>query len=257
MADQEIRISIKEVLDFCWCPKYYELKHRTQNEYNLKEAYDNTLHKVFYAYLLALQNDTLTKGIDFLKYRWGKEWIKQKTNSEILITPSSSKRDTHNSKRKAGIDAIITFDKLISTPQYPVIINKDYELKITDNIILTGIWEYVREIEVGGENIFQVMKFRVENNRFQMTNLMDHDLELTAASLAFMKTFNVSEPPQLVYMDIYKKKLVTSYRTQKDYDLLKQTVISVVKCIKHDIKCISPDKRCYHCEYRDMCVKEL
>ena len=58
---------------------------------------------------------------------------------------------------------------------------------------------------------------------------------------------------EIVYVDIYKKKLITSYRTKKDYDLLKKTVIGVVKCIQNDIQCISPDKNCYHCEYRKVC----
>ena len=71
-----------------------------------------------------------------------------------------------------------------------------------------------------------------------------------------LKAFNVNSV-QIVYVDIYKKKLVPSYRTQKDYDLLKQTVISVAHCIKHNIRCVSPDKRCYHCEYRDVCTSKL
>jgi hypothetical protein len=87
---------------------------------------------------------------------------------------------------------------------------------------------------------------------------MNHDLELTAAALAFSKTFNLNDVDfQLVYVDIYKKRMTASYRTAKDFNLLKETVISVAKCIKNNIKCISPDKKCYHCEYRDICSSEL
>jgi hypothetical protein len=83
---------------------------------------------------------------------------------------------------------------------------------------------------------------------------MHHDLELTAAALAFSDTFNQGNLEfQLVYVDIYKKRMTVSYRTAKDFDLLKKTVINVAKCIRQNIRCISPDKRCYHCEYRDEC----
>ena len=254
----DLSLNIKDVLDFSWCPKYYELKNNNPNERNLKEAYDIALHKCFYQYLLALQNDTLLEGLKTLKYRWGKEWIKQKTNSELICTPSAAKRDTYDAKRKAGINAIITFDKLMQGSQYPILVNKNYSIRITDDIILTGTWEYVREIEVEGKKVIQLMKFRTENNRFQVLSQMNHDLELTAAALAFSETFNLNHVEfQLVYVDIYKSRMVASYRTQKDFNLLKETVISVAQCIRNNIKCISPDKKCYHCEYRDICSTSL
>lgn len=259
MVDQQctsavLNLNIKDVLDFCWCPKYYDIKKNNPNKRNLKDTYDIALHKCFYLYLNALQNDTLENGMKTLKYKWGKEWVKQRTNSEIICTPSALKRDTYDAKRKAGIEAITIFEKLMNTPQFPILINKNYSIKITDDIILEGTWEYVREVEINGQKVIQLMKFRTENNRFQVVNQMHHDLELTAAALAFSNTFNQGDLTfQLVYVDIYKKRMTVSYRTAKDFDLLKETIISVAKCIRQDIRCISPDKKCYHCEYRDEC----
>lgn len=253
--NKNLTLSIKDVLDYSWCPKYYELKNNNPNEQNLKEAYDAALHRCFYTYLLALQNDTLTDSLKTLKYRWGKEWVKQKTNSEIICTPSAVKRDTYDAKRRAGIDAILTFDKLMNTPQYPILINRQYSVQI-GNVTLTGTWEYIREVEIDGRKVIQILKFRTENNRFQVISHMHHDLELTAAALAFSKMFNAPEF-QLVYVDIYKKKMTISYRTEKDFKLLEETITSVAKSIKHNIKCISPDKKCYHCEYRDICASSL
>ena len=256
MADQKQILTIKDILDFCWCPRYYDLKKNDPNHNNLKDLYNDALHKCFYEYLLALQNNTLANRLETLKYRWGKEWIKQKKNSQTLCTPSATKRDTYDAKRRAGIDAIITFDKLMDTSQYPILINKQYSLPITDNITLIGTWEYIREVEINDNKTFQLLKFKTENNRFNVACNMNHDIELSAAAIAFLKAFNVNSV-QIVYVDIYKKKLVSSYRTQKDYDLFKQTVISVAHCIKHNIRCVSPDKRCYHCEYRDVCTSKL
>ena len=164
MADQKQILTIKDVLDFCWCPRYYDLKKNDPNHNNLKDLYDDALHKCFYEYLLALQNNTLANRLETLKYRWGKEWIKQKKNSQILCTPSATKRDTYDAKRRAGIDAIITFDKLMDTPQYPILINKQYSLPITDNITLIGTWEYIREVEIDNNKTFQLLKFKTENN---------------------------------------------------------------------------------------------
>ena len=251
--DQKQILTIKDVLDFCWCPRYYDLKKNDPNHNNLKDLYDDALHKCFYEYLLALQNNTLANRLETLKYRWGKEWIKQSRNSEIICTPMASKRDTYDAKRLAGVHAILAFEEIIAnTPQFPIIINKPYKFKISNNIILTGTWEYIREIERDGQKIIQLLKFRTEHNRFSVNHQILHDLELTAAAMAFEDMFN-TKGFEIVYVDIYKKKLISSYRTQKDYDLLKQTVLGVVKCIQNNIKCISPDKNCYHCEYRKVC----
>ena len=82
---------------------------------------------------------------------------------------------------------------------------------------------------------------------------MHHDLELTAAEMAFEQTFNGTA--QLVYVDIYKKKMIPSYRAKQDRQMLIQTVKSVVQCLENNIRCVSPDKKCYHCEYRNECLK--
>lgn len=235
---------------------YYKLKKKSNDEHNLKELYDQALHRCFYSYIRALQKGTLNKSLEFLKYRWGVEWVKQKTNTEIIITPSALTRDTYEGKRKAGIDAIITFDKIMNIPQCPLVVNYPYEIEIADDIILTGRWEYIREIGTE-QKVMQIMKFKSENNRFQVKTQMNHDLELTAAALAFEENFQTNHNVELAYVDIYKKKIMISRRKANDFDLLRNTVISVVKSIQNDIACISPDKRCYHCEYRDSCSLEL
>lgn len=204
-----------------------------------------------------MQQGTLDGGIRFLKKRWGEAWIKQKTNSEIICTPSAMRYDSYDYKRKTGIEAIITFNDIMNTPQFPIIINKPYKIQLSKGLILRGVFEYVREIEQkDNTRTIQLMKFRTENNRFQVDSHMHHDLELTAMAIAFEEMFNVNEF-ELVYVDICKKKMISSFRGKKDIDLLKDTVRSVALCLKNNIRCVSPDKRCYHCEYRNICKVSL
>lgn len=204
-----------------------------------------------------MQQGTLDGGIRFLKKRWGEAWIKQKTNSEIICTPSAMRYDSYDYKRKTGIEAIITFNDIMNIPQFPIIINKPYKIQLSKGLILRGVFEYVREIEQkDNTRTIQLMKFRTENNRFQVDSHMHHDLELTAMAIAFEEMFNVNEF-ELVYVDICKKKMISSFRGKKDIDLLKDTVRSVALCLKNNIRCVSPDKRCYHCEYRNVCKVSL
>ena len=252
-----IKVNIKDVIDYCRCPQYYQLKKNDPNEYNLKEAYDICLHKCFYAYLVGLQQEDVRNGIDTLKTRWGREWIKQKKNSQIVCTPSSFKRDTYDAKRKAGIDAIFTFyDLMEKDSQFPIVINRQYEIPITSKITLVGTWEYIREVERNGKNVIQIMKFKTESNKFRTNHQMNHDLELTAAALAFQTMFNPSAF-ELVYLDIYSKKVVVSHRSEKDFQMLKKTVVSVAKALKNNLQCVSPSQICYHCEYRNTCAEQM
>lgn len=250
-----ITIDIKEVMDYSWCPMYHRLKSNYPNVQIISNAYDEALHKCFYSYLTKMQNDNFV-DLGYLKQSWGKIWIKEKRNSEIIIKPTPSERNTHNKKRKEGIDSIISFHNLMSeVNQYPIIINKQFSIRITKNIILTGVWEYIREIFIDNKKVFQVLKFNTANDKFQTIMQMAHDIELTAASYAFNKMFNTD--PELVYVNIYKERIVPSYREEEDYELLKQSVISAVKGIKQNIACISPDKRCFHCEYRKECGNKI
>lgn len=247
-----MKIDIKDIVDFCFCPKYYDLKRRREDELNMKVLYDESLHKVFYKYLMALQQGTLENSLEFLKTRWGKEWIKNKKSSQIVLTPSAVKRDTYDAKRKQGIDAIITFDKLMNEPQFPVVINKPYELKINDDLTITGVWEYIREVTRDDKKVIELVKIMTESNRFRVRKQMDNDLELIAADMAFNQTFNGTA--ELLYVDIYTKKMVSSNRTAERQKMFIHTAKSVALCIKHNIRCVSPDNKCYHCEYRDECL---
>lgn len=235
---------------------YYKLKKENPKVKIITNAYEDALKKCFYSYITKLRNENYV-DLGHLKRLWGKIWIKEKTNSDMIIKPTTSMRDTYNKKRKEGIDTILSFhDLMTEINQFPVLINKLYSVSITNNITLTGTWEYIREIVEMDENIFQILKFNIPNDKFQTIMQMSHDLELTAAYYAFKKLFN-DVNAELVYVNLYKKKMITSYRNEKDFDLLRYTVTNAVKGITNNIICVSPDKRCYHCEYRNECEKTI
>jgi hypothetical protein len=132
-------------MDYSWCPMYHQLKSKNPNVQIITNAYDDALHKCFYSYLTKMQNDNFI-DLGYLKQLWGRLWIKQKRNSEMIIKPTPSERDSYNKKRKDGIDAIISFHNLMNEiNQYPMIINKKFSIRISNNVILTGNWEYLME----------------------------------------------------------------------------------------------------------------
>ena len=254
--DNKVMLDIKDVVDFAFCPYYYEVKN-SNPAVNFRTLYDQSLHKTIYAYLLALQEDKLDSTLEFLKYRWGQEWIKRKNAKDILLKRSAIKRDTYDNLRKRGIDAIFKFnDIMLQDKQCPIIIGHKYQIEILPNVILTGTYEYVREITVGENKIIQLVKFNSMSNRFRTNVSQKYDFELIAMAYAFKETFNV-DYFQTVSIDIESQITMINTYTDKEYDLLKRTTKSVVLSIQNDIKCLSPDMRCYHCEYRHICINDL
>lgn len=253
-TSEKIVIDIEQITDFCFCPEYYQLKNQNSDEINFKALYDKSLHNTFYAYLRSLQNDTLVHTLEFLKYIWGKEWIKYKTTKDILITPSAFKRDNYELKRKNGIDAIYAFDEImLAEKQCPIIIGHKYEYEILPNVVLTGTFEYVREITINaGNKIIQLVKFLSETNNYDTMMQKRHDLQLIAASYVFSKLFNVNYF-QSIIIDVMKKKSIVNHFTDKDYKLLLRTIHDTIICIQNNINCISPSRHCFHCEYRNIC----
>lgn len=265
--NNKIIIDIKDIKDFCFCPYYYYLKRENPNEKNIKELYNDSLHKTFYAYLLALQENRLERTLEFLKYQWGKEWIRYKNKKDIIassttgyirVTKSAYIRDTYELLRKKGIEAIFKFDEImLKDRQFPIIIGHKYQIEILPNIILTGTYEYVRELTVKDQKIIQIIKFFSQSNRFSSTNISrKFDIELIAMSYAFKETFN-AKYFQVVAIDVDTKKTFINTYSDKEYNLLKETIKNVVICLQNNIKYISPDKQCYHCEYRNICMDKI
>lgn len=250
--NKDYKIDIQEILDYNYCPVYYKLKYSNPGLENLTEAYDRILRKCFYSYINLLKSNS-SVDIGYLTKLWGKHWIKDKSLIKLMTTPSASMRDRYDLLRKNGIESLISFHNLMKQgSQYPILINKGYEIRISNNIILTGKWEYIRELQTEEDNIFQIIKFQHRKDKFQTLMQMRYDLELTAAAYAFETTFTAPNY-QVVYANIYKEKMVPSYRDKSDFNILKQTVINTVKCISNNIYTISPDTKCFHCIYRNQC----
>lgn len=250
--NRECRIDIQEVLDYNFCPIYYKIKHTNPGLENFAEAYDRLLRTCFYSYITWLKNNNNVE-VNYLTKLWGKYWIKDKSLIKLMTTPSAGSRDRHDLFRKDGIDTLISFHNLMKQgSQYPILINKGYSVKITDNITLTGKWEYIRELHTEDKSTFQIIKFQHRKDKFQTLMQMRYDMELTAAAFAFESMFTTPKY-QVVYANIYKEKMVPSVRDENDFKILKQTVINTVRSISNNIYTISPDVKCFHCSYRNQC----
>lgn len=264
-----IVIDSKDIILYGLCPRLYYVKSKYDKTFiNLRDLYDKSLHNTIYTYLLALQRDELTDTLRLLKYQWGKEWIKYKNTRELVTSIGSliirrtiSNRDSYEDRRQRGIDAIFKFnDLMIKDKQCPIIINHKYEVPILPNIILTGRFEYVREItDKNNKKIFQVVKFLSEKDSSyaQRTNVsIKYNMDLIAMSYAFSELFNV-DYFESVLIDIEREKIYTNIYGPKEYNLLKQSIKGIATCIYNNINYMIPGDKCYVCNYRKVCMDNI
>lgn len=225
---------------------------------SLLDYYDETLRLTFHKALINFESNTLEYSVKFLKTSWGKEWIKNTNAFNLVVTPSSTRRDSRDRLRSEGIDAIIRFtDMLMDEFQVPIIIGRRFYIDVAPNIVVTGTWEYIREVEVDniiGSRKLQLIHIVPKSNRFHTSMQACNDIEMVGQAFAFETMFD--NKPEMVYLDIMKDKMVSSLLGETKKKEFIHTVKSVADCINHNIRCVSPDNRCFHCELRNDCMNE-
>lgn len=250
-----MKIDISEIIDYCFCPMLYKFRYKDthlKTKYiNTIEKYDVDMHKVVYSFFSLIQAKEPV-SIEMLKRTWGSLWLGNKTKHEIAFSEPSTWRDTHNEKRKDGLKAILKFfDKFSLKPGWPIAVNKKYEVEIAKNLILTGTWEVIREVD----GHIEIIDFKVDDKLHNKISI-EKDLSVTAASYAFRKSFGTKEDA-LSYYGLSKGKKHNTGRTTDDYKMLVHTVKCVAIAVKNNLFYACPDSKCFSCPYKHMCNSNL
>lgn len=258
-SDGIINVDISEVADFSFCPKYYD--YRQSGMRTLMHEYNRALFSVYYKYLEALKNSStgIKDVYRQLKTNWGISWIKEKTLAEIEVHSINPHLDSYGKRRRAGALAIEAFGNIMEEPQYPIAVRAMYSVPIIDHKInLVGIWDYIREILVDDEKHIQVVKFEEDVSKMKGGHKHQNSIDIVAMAYAFKKLFD--KPFDVIIIDTntgsIKGKVTKVDICEEEYKELEQTVVSYVKCIKNDIRLISPGIKCNVCEYREACYPE-
>lgn len=250
------RLDIDELMAYCHCPMYYYLKYRhhdKKNHYvNTIEKYNLDLHRAVYSFYSMIQNGE-SPSLSILKRAWGRLWIGKKSAEEFIVTTPTSWRDSYESRRKRGIDSIVKFyEQFKVNPGFPLAINTPYELQLGGDLILTGRWEIIREVEVRpGQREIQLLNFKVDD-KVHNAIYMEKDLDITASSYAFRQQFNQCED-RLICYGLDKGKFHSVVRDETEYNMLKHTARCVQQAIDQQLFYACPKASCYQCLYRNQC----
>ena len=253
MKGNKHKISLDEVIDYAKCPMLYKLKYvdKIGTEYtNLINKYKEDIKTIIYSSLYKIVEFENIQ-IEHLKIAWGKLWIKDKRKSNIIFSETLSNKDTYNERRKSGLDALLYFHKEFKDPGIPIAINKEYEIDISNNLVLTGKFELIRKYKSSIDTAI----FKLDENHLQKLSLQ-YDLELNALNIANKKYINSMNKTITMY-NLDKKKKININIKNLNEETFKNTVLNIYKAIYNKLFYIVPSERCVSCIYKDICTKKL
>ena len=250
-------ITIQEIIDYSKCPMYYFFKYKNKDlktEYiNLIEKYDIDIHKALYYSFTRVQEGSPIR-IEDLKAAWGRAWVKDKRKSELIFTDTLLNKDTYNERRRKGLTSLITFHKNFNkNPGFPVIINKKYNLKISNNLTLIGSHEVIREMkDEMDKNYIEVCTFKTDEHTNNKIN-KQFDLKLIGSALAIKEEI---QNVDFKYMMYHVDKNNFYYMNDLDMkrNIFNTTITNIYKAIYNKLYYICPSEKCMYCTYRELCA---
>jgi hypothetical protein len=245
-------IDIKEVLAYSKCPMFYKNKYildKTNKYIEVSERYEEDVQKAAFAFFYKIKDREIVT-MDIIKKAWGRLWINKKSSNEFIYSDTNNWRDGIGVKRREGIDALIKFyDNFKDNPGFPIAIDYRYKVKLSEALTLTGGIDLIREID----NRIEIIDFRADEKNYNAAHIANN-IETTAMSLAFRKTFEDTED-SLYFYGFSKGKLHHLVKKEKDYALLKNTVECTAKCIHNKLFYCTPGEKCSTCVYNKICFK--
>lgn len=244
-------INLQEIIDYAKCPMYYYFKYNKQDlktdKINVIEKYDKDVHSVIYYALSRLQegHDIEIKDI---KSSWGRIWIKDKRKSSIIFGESLMTKDTYNERRRKGLDSLLDFQKEFNlSPGKPIVINQEYKLQVSRNLIVKNNFELIRSIDGNTE----VVTFKTDEHTNNKV-VKEYDLKLLANGLAAKQLLNV---PNITHAMYHVDKNFSTRYTSNDLntDFFNYSVTNIYKAMYNKLYYMNSDNTCYSCIYKDIC----
>ena len=240
-------IDVKEVLDFLYCPLIvkYKRDNKITKLKNIKEKYEEDMHKFTYAYHLIKEQNGIT--IDKAKKIFAGLWLKNKLDDYIYVD-SGDKRNTFEGLRKKGIDTIFSFHYRMGKEEYKTILaGYYYTVPIEKGLSLSGVIDLVADTKHG----LSLVDFKPLSTLYRKESIKK-DIELVSMYYAFTYMFNIE--PDLTYVQMLDKDQRIPV-TEIDVEMFKTTVKSIAMSITNNLYYRANFDRCYKCVYVNECTR--
>ena len=250
-----ITLDIQQIKDYMFCPESYRLSYvanQCPTQYSsVTRLYEYAMQSAAYRFFWsAFKGEPLSIGK--LRKSFGDLFIGKRSKIETMAMNTDSKFEIAAMYEQRGAQSINEFYKrFINDIGTPILINEDYELAV-GGVLLKGSFPIIREYN--GE--IEMLDIRSDYTYFKRNTewiIINHDISLIAAGLAFKQVFQTDIKAIKVYM-LGTGHIHTLHKKLTDLERFYTTVASVGRAIQHGIYFPSYNINCLNCAYYNKCV---
>lgn len=238
----KLELTMDDVYTYMECPLKYRLKNIDKipsgDEYKTSILYSKGIHQTisfFYYEVMQGRLPTIREmGDKWSSYYYSifKEDARTKDNFLLGRTGTDHQRTEQILNR--GMETIYAFySENKKNPGVPIAVNYPFRIAISDDLILKGEFELIREItDKDNKRYVEIVDFKTSRNKTDASSgfFLRHDLRATAMFLAFQQQFN-SSPDRFVFDYVGTDSQFSLYRDQNEINRLR----SALKGIRNGI----------------------
>jgi hypothetical protein len=231
-----LKITDRQLLDYIECPKFFYYKYCSKIPIKASESFHSLLQQVINAYMLKLFDGKIL-SMDKAKKIWDK-LIDE--NPDVFI---------NDKKIIDGVGYINALDNYCRTNRVMVLdTGVDYQLNFKNNLSLVGKIGTIRYDNNKCE-LFVVETSQKQPDQILLSRSIKYTLQIYALN-KLQKDLKISG---VKIWHVKSGKEFLTYRTQKDFDSLEETINSVNKAIRNKIFYPRQSYYCPDCKYKNFC----
>lgn len=271
-----MKISIEALLDYLECPMRYHNRYIDRidttltgvkgigsalNHQSLEESFDREIHKIAYHIFNYIQDGRYPSEY-LLRQKWGKIWCENKTLEDLMDESfdmvNNNRSNPMKKLEKQGVRAIENLHPHFKeSPGTPILVGKRMDVKVGKHVVSVTL-DLVRMVEIEGKEVLELVDFKTGIKTKSQWDIrpmnlhINHDIEMTAASLGFRQLTGEKED-RIVYYDMVNNREYLTKRDDAHFKTLENILDNVEKALDAGVFFPVMNDRCSECPFQNHC----
>ena len=250
-----MELTIKQIQDYTYCPKFYKLCHidnlKKSKDANIENHFKNAVERTMYHFFYCVQDGNIP-SLRELKKKFGDLYIGERTLAETMLLGRSS-RDLATVLEKKSTTMLSNFyDKYSTEHGVPILVDKEYELKINE-VVVKGNIPIIRETP---EHTIEMLHFYIDTTR-DMKNVMPlalrYNISTVISTFAFEKIYGTMVENTCYGVISGKSLSVRAPKTQ--FNRLSNMITAISTAIENELFYPVMNNNCINCAYNKICAR--
>ena len=231
-----IKITQQQVLDYVRCPNYFYFKYLTKIPDKTGPTFHSLIKTIINYYFSALMDNKVPSDKE-IKNRWDKMVEKYPliiSNDKLIMK---------------GYGLLNLFIEYCYKNRVLIAdIDSPYQINVSSNTILTGQTGAVR-LNEGKLELFEIETSQKAPDQTLLNMSLKYTMQIYA-----LRELSIAHPITNVrILHLSSGKEFTTYRTNKDFDRLTNTLNKITKAIRNEIYYPREDYMCPQCSFKTYC----